>query len=115
MRLFTGIDLPEDVLARIAALLERLQPTAKARWSPPANLHITTKFIGEWPEERLAEMNEALRRLPDYSRIPIAIQKLVFFPNERSPRIFFAGVSAGPALEQLARDTDSAVASLGVA
>ena len=48
MRLFTGLDLSGDVLANLANLLARLRPSARIRWTPVENLHITTKFIGEW-------------------------------------------------------------------
>jgi 2'-5' RNA ligase len=50
MRLFTAIDLPPEVAGRLDALIAKLRPLANIRWSPAANLHITTKFIGQWPE-----------------------------------------------------------------
>ena len=53
---FTAIDLPDNVLSKLEKLLKHLQPTARLKWSPPSNLHITTKFIGEWPQERLGEI-----------------------------------------------------------
>ena len=49
MRLFTAIDLPADVRDRLDKLIARLRPLARINWSPPENLHITTKFIGQWP------------------------------------------------------------------
>src|SRR5579884_2491547 len=51
MRLFTGLDLPAEIVGNLKSLLRRLQPEAPINWSPPENLHVTTKFIGEWPEE----------------------------------------------------------------
>jgi 2'-5' RNA ligase len=39
---------------------------------------------------------------------------LGWFPNPRDPRVFWAGVSADPALAALARETDAALARLGV-
>ena len=42
MRLFTGLDLPEDVVGRLDLLLGELRPAARIGWSAPANLHITT-------------------------------------------------------------------------
>ena len=63
MRLFTGLDLPAEVVHNLEQLLERLRPTARIHWSLPANLHITTKFIGEWPEERLGELKAPLAAL----------------------------------------------------
>jgi len=114
MRLFTGLDLSPEVAGRLADLVERLRPAARIAWSPPANLHITTKFIGEWPDERLAELKTALAALPARAAIPVRIHHLGFFPNPHSPRIFWCGIDA-PGLAELAGDTDRATAALGVA
>jgi len=113
MRLFTGLDLPGEVVGNLEALVARLKPTARIQWSPPANLHITTKFIGEWPEERLPELQAALSVLPVRLEIEVVVAKVGFYPHERSPRVFWCGVEA-PGLEALATHTDAATASLGV-
>jgi RNA 2',3'-cyclic 3'-phosphodiesterase len=114
MRLFIGIDLTPEVIANLEGLLERLKPAAQINWSPPRNLHITTKFVGEWPEERLEELKSALGTLPARQPINIAIEKLGFFPNPHAPRVFWAGVHAGDDLAALARDTEEAFAPLGI-
>lgn len=115
MRLFIGIDLPPEIVANLEDLLQRLKPSAQINWSPPRNLHITTKFIGEWPDERLPELKSALGTLPARQPIAIAIEKLGFFPNPHSPRVFWAGVHGGDDLASLARDTEGALAPLGIA
>jgi 2'-5' RNA ligase len=115
MRLFTGIDLPVQVKDQLAELLGRLRPTARLKWSTAGNFHVTTKFIGEWPSQRVEELSAALRAVPSPPPIHIAIRGLGWFPNPRAPRVFWAGVEAGPALSDLARDTDRALAKLGVA
>src|SRR5215813_8337419 len=114
MRLFVGLDLPADVVRNLEKLLDRLRPTAHINWSPPANLHITTKFIGQWPEERLDEMKAALAAIPGRVPIEVQIRRVGFFPNPHSPRVFWCGIEA-PGLEALAADTDHATARLGVA
>ena len=114
MRLFTGLDLPGDVVANLEELLRRLKPAARIHWSPPANLHVTTKFIGEWPEDRLGELKTALAGLPGRAAIPARIRRVGFFPNAHAPRIFWCGIEA-PGLPELARDTDSATLALGIA
>jgi len=114
MRLFTALDLPADVTGRLEVLLARLRPTAPIRWNPPANLHITTKFIGDWPEARLDELKTSLAGLPARDPIPVHIRDLGVFLNPRKPRIFWCGVDA-PGLAALAADTDAATAALGIA
>ena len=114
MRLFTGLDLPGEVVRNLEALVARLSPTTRIHWSPPANLHVTTKFIGEWPEDRLAELQAALAALKARPAIEVAVAKVGFYPNERAPRVFWCGIEA-PTLDVLAADTDAATAALGVA
>jgi RNA 2',3'-cyclic 3'-phosphodiesterase len=114
MRLFAAIDLSAEVVGNLEDLLRQLQPAAQISWSPPANLHITTKFIGEWPEDRLPELTEALATLPNREPLAIAVEKLGFFPNPHAPRVFWAGVRAGEGLAQLAGDTETALAPLGI-
>jgi 2'-5' RNA ligase len=114
MRLFAAIDIPDDIKAALDAFQRRLRSTAKLSWSPVANLHITTKFIGEWPEARLEEMTRALAGVPVAGPIEIAVKGIGWFPNQRKPRVFWAGVDGGEPLRALARATDQAVAELGV-
>jgi 2'-5' RNA ligase len=114
MRLFTGLDLPGEVIAKMEDLLARLRPTAPLRWSPAANLHITTKFIGAWPEERLDELKASLAGLPPRDPISVHVRNIGAFLNPNKPRFFWGGVDA-PGLVELAADTDSATAALGVA
>jgi len=113
MRLFIGLDLPVTVVANLQQLLERLRPTARIQWSPPENLHITTKFIGEWPEDRLGQLKAALEALEPRSPIPVHIRKVGFFPNPHAPRVFWCGIEA-PGLDALAAATDSATSALGI-
>jgi 2'-5' RNA ligase len=113
IRLFVALDLPPDVVRNLEALSAGLRPTARIAWSPPANLHITTKFIGWWPDERLEEVKSALAGVPRRGPIAIDIRGLGFFPNERMPRVFWCGIDA-PGLEELAAATDRAAAALGI-
>lgn len=114
MRLFTGLDVPYEMRRNLELLLEHLKPKARISWSPLNNLHVTTKFIGEWPEERLGELREALEAVSRPAPLNIAIRGLGWFPNPHNPRVFFVDVQSGPELAALARETDAACARLGV-
>ena len=115
MRLFIGVDLPEHVHDRLERLLAVLRPTAHLIWSPVYNLHITTKFIGEWPEETLAEIIAVLRRLPAAVPFVIALRDVGWFPSPQNPRVFWAGVHGGAGLANLAKCTEDALVPLGIA
>jgi len=114
MRLFTGLGIPYEVRRNLELLLAHLKPMADIRWSPPENLHITTKFIGHWDAERLEEVKAALSTVKAESPIRISISGLGWFPNPRSPRVFWAGVQAPSALAELAEKTEQVLAEIGV-
>ena len=114
LRLFTGIAAPTEINLRLDELVRRLRPLARIRWSPASNFHITTKFIGAWPEDRLHDLKAALAGVTGGGIFKIAIRGLGFFPNARSPRIFWAGIEGGAALANLASRTDQVCAHLGI-
>lgn len=114
MRLFTAIELPAEMVEKLSAFLTRLCPLANLRWTEVANLHITTKFIGEWPEARIEEVKTALRGVTRTGPIRISVRGVGWFPDLRRPHVFWAGVDGGEPLQKLARTTEEAVAALGV-
>ena len=115
MRLFTALDPSPEVHDQLTRLLERLRPSAGVRWAKPENLHLTVKFIGEWPEERLPALRQALGGVALPPPFEVRIAKLGFFPNSRAPRVFWAGIHSSPALKELAAGIDNAVTPLGIA
>lgn len=115
MRLFTGLDIPERERSALTAVLDQLRPLAPLRWSPPANLHVTTKFIGEWPEDRLAELKAALSTVPVNGPIGVSLTGLGWIPNPHTPRMFWAIVKAGPKLAELAAAIEGRLEPLGIA
>jgi 2'-5' RNA ligase len=114
MRLFVAMDIPEDVRSAISALVAKLRPTHRnARWVRIEGLHVTLKFIGETPPEKAEEAKTSLAGIPSRAPITTNFRGLGFFPNERRPRVLWAGVEAGLELASLAAAVDAALASLG--
>jgi len=114
MRLFTAINIPTDLTEGLRSFVSRLRPTANIGWSPVENLHVTTKFIGDWPEARLGEMKRTLASIPVNGSIEVTLKGLGWFPNARRPRVFWAGVDDGEPLRILAQATEKALAQLGI-
>lgn len=115
MRLFTAIDIPVDVKAGLGALVDRLRPLAKLHWIPVEKLHITTKFIGEWPEDRLEQLKRALRTVSAPVPVEVSIRRIGWLPNPRSARVLYAGVEASETLTTLAVATERIAVAAGVA
>jgi RNA 2',3'-cyclic 3'-phosphodiesterase len=114
MRLFTGIDLREDVRERLERLLVHLRACAHLKWSPVYNLHVTLKFIGEWPEDKLPQLETALRSVSPREPIPAGVKGLGWFPNPHHPRVFWVGVEGGDTLAALVKDIDAVLGPLGI-
>jgi len=78
-------------------------------------LHLTLKFLGSVPEERIDAVAGALREAStDTSPFQARIRGLGAFPTARRPRVVWAGVTDGaPDMIELARRIDAALASLG--
>jgi 2'-5' RNA ligase len=114
MRIFIGIDLDVDVRARIERFVEGVQGFApEARWVHPESLHITLKFIGEQPTERVEAITEHLQRI-ESDAFDIRVGEYGFFPTAKAPRVFWVGIEAGPQLAELAGAIDAATAELGI-
>jgi RNA 2',3'-cyclic 3'-phosphodiesterase len=114
MRIFVGIDLDLEVRARIERFLEGVEGFApEARWVRPESLHITLKFIGEQPSERVEAVSERLRRV-EIGAFEIRAGGYGFFPTAKAPRVFWIGIHAGLQLAELAESIDMATSELGI-
>ena len=114
MRLFIALDIDEAIRNRIARFLEGVRGFApEARWVREESLHVTLKFIGEKPSEFVTSLKDLISNLP-LPPFPINFRGFGFFPTPKSPRVFWAGIQAGPELQRLAAAADNATAQLGV-
>src|SRR6266481_4219009 len=115
MRLFVALEIPSDVRENLAALLKSLRAVSpQTRWVRPENLHVTLKFIGEMPETKLAAIRNALAGVRSDQSVALDFRGLGFFPNEKHPRVFWAGIEASPNLKTLAAEIDGATEKLGI-
>ena len=115
MRLFVAMDIPEEVRLAVAALVVRLRSVSHdARWARIQGLHLTLKFIGEMSEEKVGAIISALKGVAPAKPIALNFHGLGFFPNERRPRVLWAGIEAGPELAALAAAVEAALIPLGI-
>lgn len=112
MRLFIAVDLPDEIRKQLKELQHRLRAlTNSARWVPPESIHVTLKFIGEVPEKRIEEIDEALTGLA-WKPFVVSVRGVGFFPGTRSPRVFWAGMDA-PTMQGLTEELDVRMERLG--
>src|SRR5215471_3843364 len=113
MRLFVAIQIPDDIRSAFGLLIKELrivQPQAK--WVRAENLHLTLKFLGNTDPDKLQAAQAALASVYSDESVQLAFRGLGFFPNEKKPRVFWAGLQASSNLAELAARIDQAMHGL---
>lgn len=105
-RLFAALALPETVRTELAALAV---PLAGVRWLPPANLHLTLRFIGAATAEQQEAFEKTLERVQVEPFI-LPVRGVGIFPTRGPARVLWAGLHhAHPRLFQLRQQVDEAL------
>lgn len=114
MRLFIAIEIPESIRTSFASLLKEFRGIApQLKWVRAENLHITLKFLGETDAAKLGALQDALSPVRSPEPVNLEFRGLGFFPNEKRPRVFWAGMEASSNLQTIVRDVDQAAHRLG--
>jgi 2'-5' RNA ligase len=117
VRLFLAINLTPEVRREVAAataVLRDCAPPPDAAWVGEPLLHLTLKFLGEQPEERLDELQAAVASVAGRHReLVMTLGGIGAFPNFRRARIVWLGVAQEPRLELLHHDIEMAYEKLG--
>jgi 2'-5' RNA ligase len=116
VRLFIALDIPEEVRRRIGEFAREMRDRApKARWVRVDGIHVTLKFIGEVPPERVESIRQALEPVRAPAPVKMEFRDVGFFPDERRPRVFWVGIHATSALAELAAEIEQRLEPLGIA
>jgi 2'-5' RNA ligase len=94
-----------EARARLAVEVDRLRATERASgtlpevvWVPPANFHLTVKFLGAVDTDRLPDVERALgdavAGVPPFA---LTLRGLGAFPSAARPRVIWAGTADGAA------------------
>ena len=115
MRLFIALEIDDAIRQRIARFMEGVRNFAPhARWVKEEWLHVTLKFIGEQPDERVEPIKSALTTVLVAGTSEIQFRGYGFFPTPKSARVFWVGMECGPELGALAAAIDEKMSSLDI-
>ena len=112
LRLFIAVEIDEAIRQRICAFVETVRASiGNVRWSRPEDLHVTLKFLGHVATAKREAIEGALRkvRAPQFE---MSVGEIGVFPNPKSARVLWVGVSAGPELGRLAATIDESMSGL---
>lgn len=121
-RLFVGVPLPHEASAAVAEVVATVRASTLApgsrdvRWVRLDGLHLTLRFLGPTPTERIVPTTTAVLRAAAAFRGPIDVElgHAGSFPPGRRPRALWIGLTAGAeALSELARGVETTLAEAG--
>ena len=112
MRLFVALEIPETVRENLATIQSNFSSIGpELRWVPPQNFHVTLKFIGSAPTEKLQPIIEALRHVRADTSMKLNFGGM----GGSAAGVYWAAIEPCPALEKLAADIDHSLEPLGIA
>jgi 2'-5' RNA ligase len=112
MRLFFAVNFTDEVKDALQRAIDGAGITDPPwRWVARDNFHITLKFLGETPDDRVGPLSEcvasACRQLKAFD---IRLGDLGGFPNLKKPRVLFYKLDRGvDPLRDLAERVDAAL------
>lgn len=96
IRAFIAIELPNDVrhaLGDVAAALAEGVPRSAVRWVRPAQMHLTLRFLGDTPADRLPAIQAAMDGVAgQHAPFALRLTEAGGFPNARRPRVVWVGL-----------------------
>jgi len=97
MRLFIASFLRPENIEAYQSMIDQLVAEASGtlRSVPPGTQHLTLGFLGEIPEQDLAECRGAMAVVESLRAIPISLDPPLILSARKSPRLLKADVSQG--------------------
>jgi 2'-5' RNA ligase len=119
VRTFLALDLDDGIRQRLTdAARELSDPAAKIRWVAEQNLHVTLKFLGDIPDERVAEVcSLAAEAASHVEPFDFDVKGIVCVPARKGQlRMLWVGVEEPTGrMADLHTELELAMSSVGVA
>jgi len=96
-RAFVAIDIEEVTRQRLVAVQQQLAATgAQLKLVEPENIHVTMKFLGDVPDDKIGAVADALRAAAGgVQPFDMTVRGIGVFPNLRYMRVIWSGVADG--------------------
>jgi 2'-5' RNA ligase len=115
LRCFIAIEISEPIKRVISELIEVLKNyDGDVKWVDSENLHLTLKFLGNTSEGLIPKIIESLTKITFfYDAFYIKLCTIGMFPNNKYPKVIWAGVEMSDILKKLQGDIEDSMSLLG--
>jgi RNA 2',3'-cyclic 3'-phosphodiesterase len=113
-RIFAAVKItPDEELTKLLKRLQTALAKDKIKWVEPWNLHITLKFFGETPEEKVQEIAKALENIARPAAFTLQCTEPGIFGSAYKPRVIWLGINDHDQLVRIGNGIAYAIQSLG--
>ncbi|MCK5391016.1 MAG: RNA 2',3'-cyclic phosphodiesterase [Deltaproteobacteria bacterium] len=115
MRIFIAALIPDEIRTQLANYIDSLKRNVDGvKWEKSDKLHITLKFLGDVDVSRVDEISNLLGKLVHgYSPFNLSISDFGGFPNFKSPRVLYIGLSRNNELSKFQNELERDLHNLG--
>lgn len=112
MRTFIAIDLDNEIKNNLSQLISRLKkcsPNINIKWIKHQGMHLTLKFLGEIPTDKVSEVESSLRKVTEKHRhFSLKFKGTGTFPEgNKRPRILWLGIEDNETLKIFQSELES--------
>jgi 2'-5' RNA ligase len=114
-RLFAAVKVePDEKMLDIYDQLRDGLLHEKIKWVEPHNIHLTLKFFGETPENKIDDICDVLDEIAEkHAPYEFNLKDIGIFGSSYNPRVIWFGIQDGTKTERLANGVLDAVEEIG--
>jgi 2'-5' RNA ligase len=118
LRTFIAIELPAETRSYLFQSGQKMAenvPSRAVRWVAPENMHLTLRFLGDTPEDKLPMIAAELDAITqEFQSFELYLNEIGCFPNRKRPRVVWVGLAGDlKSLNALQGRIEQAVQALG--
>jgi 2'-5' RNA ligase len=116
VRTFIAIEISREAkeeLSRTVASLKKAGMDVK--WVKPSGMHITLKFLGNIPQEKVENIKSSLSGIAERNQpFTVSLSGIGVFPKWESPEVIWAGLDNSSKVSAVQNEIESALSGLGI-
>jgi 2'-5' RNA ligase len=116
MRTFIAIDMNKKLKESICDYINEFKKINKSniKWIKENGLHVTLKFLGEIPEEKISDIDDILENIAkNHKPVSMTLKGTGFFPPNKTPRVLWIGIETNNTLSDIQSQLEEELQKLG--
>lgn len=114
-RLFIAVDLSDNQdVNKVYSEVKKKLFNNNIRWTKPENMHLTIKFLGSTPVEKVEKITSIMQNTIEESRsIALRFSRVGLFGSRYKPRVIWLGFKENSPLNELAENLKRKLEPIG--